>query len=47
MAEAGQYKVHIEKTYPLEQAAAAQEDNRTGATQGKIVLAITPQSKQR
>ena len=47
MAEAGRFKVSIEKVYPLEQAAAAQEANRSGHAEGKLILSVTPQSKQK
>jgi NADPH:quinone reductase-like Zn-dependent oxidoreductase len=47
LADTGQYKIHVDKVYPLEQTAAAQEDNRKGHTTGKIVVSVTPQSGQR
>jgi len=37
--EQGKLRVHIEKTYPLEQAAAAQAKSREGHVRGKLVLA--------
>ena len=40
--DAGKLGVYIDKSYPLERAAEAQETNRTGSTQGKIVLDVVP-----
>ncbi len=40
--DAGKLGVYIDKSYPLERAADAQEANRTGSTQGKIVLDVVP-----
>ncbi|MGC4028463.1 MAG: NADP-dependent oxidoreductase [Steroidobacteraceae bacterium] len=39
-AAQGGYKVHIDARFPLAQAGAAQERNRTGDTQGKIILTV-------
>ncbi|WP_176693107.1 nuclear transport factor 2 family protein [Arenimonas terrae] len=36
----GQLKVNIERSYPLDQAAAAQQHNREGRTRGKVVIAM-------
>ena len=47
LVEMGQYKIHVDKVYPLEQTAAAQEANRMGHTTGKIVVSVTPRSAQR
>jgi NADPH:quinone reductase-like Zn-dependent oxidoreductase len=47
MAEAGSYTINVEKTYPLEKAGEAQEANRLGHTEGKIVLAIHADSAKR
>jgi NADPH:quinone reductase-like Zn-dependent oxidoreductase len=40
MFDAGKLSVYIDNSYPLERAAEAQEANRTGSTQGKIVLDV-------
>jgi NADPH:quinone reductase-like Zn-dependent oxidoreductase len=40
LVEAGSLRVHVERTFPLEQAAAAHEAGETGRTQGKIVLTV-------
>ncbi|MGB3800643.1 MAG: NADP-dependent oxidoreductase [Lewinella sp.] len=40
LVDAGQVKVSISKTYPLEQAAAAQREVETGHVRGKLVLDI-------
>jgi NADPH:quinone reductase-like Zn-dependent oxidoreductase len=40
LVNAGQLKVHIDKSYPLAEAAAAQQFNREGHTEGKVILAI-------
>ncbi|MDR2214777.1 MAG: NADP-dependent oxidoreductase [Nevskiaceae bacterium] len=47
LADAGQYQVLVSKTFPLAQAAAAQQLNRTSDTVGKIVLVVDPQAGQR
>lgn len=47
LADKGQYDVLVSKTFPLAQAAAAQELNRTSDTIGKIVLVVDPKSKDR
>jgi NADPH:quinone reductase-like Zn-dependent oxidoreductase len=47
LAEAGKYTINIEKAFPLEKAGEAQEQNRTGHTEGKIVLAIHANSDRR
>ncbi|MFT3906480.1 MAG: NADP-dependent oxidoreductase [Steroidobacteraceae bacterium] len=44
LAAAGKFAVHVQTRYPLAQAGAAQEDNRSGHTEGKIVLAVTGQA---
>jgi NADPH:quinone reductase-like Zn-dependent oxidoreductase len=36
---AGRYRAPEVVVYPLEEAGTAQEDNRTGAVSGKLVLA--------
>ncbi|MGE0581909.1 MAG: NADP-dependent oxidoreductase [Steroidobacteraceae bacterium] len=40
LADAGRLALHIERVFPLEQAAQAQELNRLGHTRGKIVLRV-------
>lgn len=47
LANQGRYNVTVSKTFPLAQATAAQELNRTGDTMGKIVLTVDPKSGQR
>ncbi len=46
MADKGQYHVTVSRSFPLAEAAAAQELNRTGDTTGKIVLVFDPRAKQ-
>ncbi|NJO13391.1 MAG: zinc-binding dehydrogenase, partial [Gammaproteobacteria bacterium] len=41
LADAGRFSLNIDRTFPLEQAAQAQEANRTGRTRGKIVLTVS------
>lgn len=40
LAAAGQYRVNVSKTFPLAEAAAAQEYNREGHTTGKVALIV-------
>ena len=40
LTEAGQLKVAVEQTFPLEQAAQAHSWGETGRTQGKLVLTV-------
>jgi len=47
MAEKGQYHVTVSRTFPLAEAAAAQELGRTSDTTGKIILVVDPRAKQR
>jgi len=47
LARAGKFKVHVDRSYPLAQAAQAQEYNRTGHTEGKVVIAVTAQANQK
>jgi NADPH:quinone reductase-like Zn-dependent oxidoreductase len=47
MAAKGQYHVTVSRSFPLAQAAAAQELGRTGDTMGKIVLVMDPRASQR
>ncbi|HEX4050799.1 MAG TPA: NADP-dependent oxidoreductase [Steroidobacteraceae bacterium] len=47
LARDGKLAVHVDRSYPLAQAAAAQEFNREGHTEGKVVLAISAQANSR
>jgi NADPH:quinone reductase-like Zn-dependent oxidoreductase len=47
LADEGRLSVHVEKTFPLEQAAAAEEFNRAGHAEGKVVLVVSPQAATR
>jgi NADPH:quinone reductase-like Zn-dependent oxidoreductase len=40
LAEAGKFQINVDRTFPLPEAAQAQELNREGRTRGKIVLTI-------
>jgi len=40
LADEGKFKVNVDKTFPLAQAAEAQEFNRQGHTEGKVILAV-------
>ncbi|HEX4023901.1 MAG TPA: NADP-dependent oxidoreductase [Steroidobacteraceae bacterium] len=40
LADEGKFTVQVEKTFPLAQAAEAQEFNRAGHAQGKVVLVV-------
>jgi NADPH:quinone reductase-like Zn-dependent oxidoreductase len=40
LAEAGRLKIHIDRIYPLEQAAEAQNYSQAGHTEGKVVLIV-------
>jgi NADPH:quinone reductase-like Zn-dependent oxidoreductase len=40
LAEAGKFHLNVDRTFPLGQAAEAQELNRKGHTRGKIVLVV-------
>lgn len=40
LAEAGKFSLNVDRTFPLDQAAQAQELNRQGRTRGKIVLVV-------
>jgi NADPH:quinone reductase-like Zn-dependent oxidoreductase len=44
MADTGQYRVIVSKTFPLAQAAAAQQLNRSSDTTGKIILIVDPKA---
>jgi NADPH:quinone reductase-like Zn-dependent oxidoreductase len=43
----GKLKVHVDKTFPLADAAAAQEFNHEGHTEGKIIIAVRDQADSR
>jgi NADPH:quinone reductase-like Zn-dependent oxidoreductase len=40
LANEGKVKFKVDRTFPLEQAGAAQELSREGHTEGKIVLIV-------
>jgi len=40
LASEGKYKVHVDKTFPLDKAADAQEYNRDGHSEGKVILVV-------
>jgi NADPH:quinone reductase-like Zn-dependent oxidoreductase len=40
LVETGALRVHVERTFPLEEAARAHEAGETGRTQGKLVLTV-------
>ena len=40
LAAEGKFKIHVDLTYPLEQAAEAQEYNRAGHSEGKVILIV-------
>ena len=40
LAHAGLVRVNVDETFPLAEAGAAQEENRNGGTQGKIILIV-------
>jgi NADPH:quinone reductase-like Zn-dependent oxidoreductase len=40
LIEAGKLTVNVDATFPLQQAYEAQEENRKGGTQGKVVLIV-------
>jgi NADPH:quinone reductase-like Zn-dependent oxidoreductase len=41
LAEAGQFRIHVDATFPLAEAAKAWDLNRQGHTRGKIVLLVS------
>jgi NADPH:quinone reductase-like Zn-dependent oxidoreductase len=41
-AGAGRLRVHVDRTFPLARAADAQEFNRAGHTEGKVILVVDP-----
>jgi NADPH:quinone reductase-like Zn-dependent oxidoreductase len=47
LIEQGKFKIHIDKTYPLASAAEAQEYNRSGHTEGKIILIVGDKANQK
>lgn len=47
LADKGQYDILVSKTFPLAQAAQAQELNRTSDTIGKIILVVDPKAGER
>jgi NADPH:quinone reductase-like Zn-dependent oxidoreductase len=47
LAAAGKFKMHVDKTFPLEQAADAQELSRQGHTEGKIILLVDCRASDR
>lgn len=38
LAEAGELRVTVERTYPLTDAAAALRDSKAGGTRGKLIV---------
>jgi NADPH:quinone reductase-like Zn-dependent oxidoreductase len=40
LVERGELRVEVAQTFPLEEAAAAQELSKAGRTQGKLVLTV-------
>lgn len=42
LADEGRLTLNVERVFPLEEAAAAQELNRAGHTRGKIVIRVAP-----
>lgn len=38
LVDSGQLRVHVQQTFPLEQAAQAHEVGETGRTTGKLVI---------
>jgi NADPH:quinone reductase-like Zn-dependent oxidoreductase len=47
LAGAGKITVHVDQTYPLASAAEALQYVHQGHTEGKVILAVTPQAQQR
>jgi NADPH:quinone reductase-like Zn-dependent oxidoreductase len=47
LAVAGKLSMHVSRTFPIEQAAAAQEYNRQGHTEGKVILIMSPKAQER
>jgi NADPH:quinone reductase-like Zn-dependent oxidoreductase len=42
LAGQGKFRINIDKSYPLAEAGAAQEYNREGHTEGKVILIVKP-----
>jgi hypothetical protein len=40
VAAAGKLAIHVDAAFPLARAGDAQEENRNGCTQGKIILIV-------
>jgi NADPH:quinone reductase-like Zn-dependent oxidoreductase len=47
LAVAGKLSIHVSRTFPIEQAADAQEYNRQGHTEGKVILIMNPKAQKR
>jgi NADPH:quinone reductase-like Zn-dependent oxidoreductase len=47
LAEQGKFTVHVTKTFPLAQAAAAQRLLQAGDAMGKVVLVVDPRAESR
>ena len=47
LAAAGRFRVHVDRTFPLARAADAQEYNRAGHTEGKVILVVDAQQATR
>jgi len=47
LARSGRLAVHVDRSFPLAAAGAAQEFNREGHTEGKVVLAIGAEAARR
>jgi NADPH:quinone reductase-like Zn-dependent oxidoreductase len=43
LARAGKLRVNVDRTFPLEAAADAQEYNRAGHTRGKVIIEVLPE----
>jgi NADPH:quinone reductase-like Zn-dependent oxidoreductase len=47
LAVAGKLLMHVSRTFPIEHAAEAQEYNRQGHTEGKVILVMSPKAQER
>jgi NADPH:quinone reductase-like Zn-dependent oxidoreductase len=47
LAVAGKLSMHVSRTFPIEHAADAQEYNRQGHTEGKVILIMSPKAQER
>jgi NADPH:quinone reductase-like Zn-dependent oxidoreductase len=47
LAQDGNLRVHVDRTYPLARAAEALRYNHQGHTEGKVILAVTRQANAR